>query len=49
MESTIRGYYPGICLQGPNKTTNNLSQYSRFPGQDINPGLPKYKAGVLTT
>lgn len=29
------------------KTTRNLSQYSRSPGQDLNLGPLKYKAGVL--
>jgi hypothetical protein len=26
-----------------------LSQDSRSPGRDLNPGPPEYKAGVLTT
>jgi hypothetical protein len=42
-------YYPGICLEGLTKTTKNLSQHSRSPGRDLNPGPPEYEAGVLTT
>jgi hypothetical protein len=38
-----------ICLEGLRKTTKNLSQDSRSPGRDLNPGPPEYKAGVLTT
>jgi hypothetical protein len=44
-----RRYYPGICLEGLRKTTKNLSQDSQSLGQDLNPGPPKYNAGVLTT
>jgi hypothetical protein len=40
-------YYPGICL-GLRKTTKNLSQDSRTPGRDLNPGPPKYEARVQT-
>jgi hypothetical protein len=39
----------GICLEGLRKTTKNLSQDSRSPGRDLNPGPPEYEAGVLTT
>jgi hypothetical protein len=42
-------YYLGICLEGLRKTTKNLSQVSRSPGRDLNPGPPEYEAGVLTT
>jgi hypothetical protein len=42
-------YYPGIRLGGLRKTTKNLSQGSRSPGRDLNPGPPEYEAGVLTT
>jgi hypothetical protein len=31
------------------KTTRNLSQDSRSPGQDLNPGPPEYEARDLTT
>jgi hypothetical protein len=36
-------YYPGICLKGLRITTETLSQFSRSPGQDLNPGLPNVK------
>jgi hypothetical protein len=42
-------YYSGICLEGLRKTTKNLSQDSRSPGRDLDPGPPEYEAGVLTT
>jgi hypothetical protein len=31
------------------KKTSNLCSYSRFSGRNLNLGLPKYEAGVLTT
>jgi hypothetical protein len=42
-------YYPGIRLEGLKKTTETLGKGSRFLGRDLNPGSPKYEAGVLTT
>jgi hypothetical protein len=42
-------YYPGISLEKLRKTTNNFSQYSRYPGRDLNKGPPEYEAGVLTS
>jgi hypothetical protein len=42
-------YYPRMCLEGLRKTTKHLSQDSRSPGRDLNPGPPEYEAGVLTT
>jgi hypothetical protein len=42
-------YYPSICLEGPRKTVQNLSQDSWSPGRDLNPRPPEYEAGVLTT
>jgi hypothetical protein len=42
-------YYTGICLEGLTKTMKNLSQDSRSPGRDSNPGPPEYYAGMLTT
>jgi hypothetical protein len=42
-------YYPGICLEGLRKTMKNLSQDSRSPGRDLNPGPLEYEAGVVTT
>jgi hypothetical protein len=45
----ILRYYPNIHLEGLRKTTKNLSQDSWSPGQELNPGPPEYKAGVLTT
>jgi hypothetical protein len=40
--------YPSICLDGLRKTTKKLSQDSCCLGQDLEPGLSKYEAGVLT-
>jgi hypothetical protein len=34
---------------GTQENSKNLSQDSRSPGQDLNPGPPEYGAGVLTT
>jgi hypothetical protein len=42
-------YYPGICLEGLRKNTENISQDSQSPGRDLNLRPPKYEAGVLTT
>jgi hypothetical protein len=42
-------YYPSICLEGLRKTTKNLSQDTRSPVRDLNPGPPEYEEGVLTT
>jgi hypothetical protein len=42
-------HYPGISLDGLGKTMKSLTQDSRSPGRDLNPGLPEYKVGVLTT
>jgi hypothetical protein len=41
--------YLGICLEGLSKTTKNLGQDSRSPGQDLDLGHPEIKAVVLTT
>jgi hypothetical protein len=35
-------------MEGLRKTMKNCSQDSWSPGQDLKPGPPKYKAGVLT-
>jgi hypothetical protein len=40
--------YPGICLEGPRKTTKNLSHDSRSPGRDLNRRPSEYE-GVLTS
>jgi hypothetical protein len=40
-------YDRGICLAELRKTTKNLRQDCQSSG--LNPGLPEYKAGVLTT
>jgi hypothetical protein len=42
-------YYPGICLERPRGGTKDISQYSRPPGRDFNPGPPEFKTRVLTT
>jgi hypothetical protein len=41
-------YCSGICLEGLRKTTKIISQASRSPGRDLNPGSPVYEAGELT-
>jgi hypothetical protein len=45
----ILRYYPGICVERLTKATKTLSQDSRPPGRDLNPGPPDYKAEVITT
>jgi hypothetical protein len=42
-------YYPGICQEGLKRNTIMLSQDSRSPRRDLNPGPSKYEAEVLTT
>jgi hypothetical protein len=42
-------YYPGLCLEGLRKTSKNIGQDSRSPGQDLNSGPPEYETGVLAT
>jgi hypothetical protein len=42
-------HYHCICLEELRKVSKDLSQDSRFPVQDFNPGLPEYETGVLTT
>jgi hypothetical protein len=37
-------HYLSICLERPNKTTENLNQDSRGLGQDSNSALPKYES-----
>jgi hypothetical protein len=44
----ILKYYSGICLEELKKTTKDLSQDSRSPDRDFNPGPPEYEAGMLT-
>jgi hypothetical protein len=39
----------GHLLRGRRKTTTNIDMDSRSSGRDLNPGLPKYKAGVFPT
>jgi hypothetical protein len=43
------GCYPGICLAGLKKTTKSLSQLSRSPGRDLDPGTSEYEAQVVST
>jgi hypothetical protein len=42
-------YYPGICLEGLMKSTEQFSQDGRSPGRHLNPAPPEYKVEVLTT
>jgi hypothetical protein len=50
LEGSDRGlvlrYNAGIRVEGLRKTVKNLSQASRSPGRDLNPGPPEYKTGV---
>jgi hypothetical protein len=41
-------YYPDTCLEGPRKTTRNVSQDTQSPGRNLNPGPPQNEAGFLT-
>jgi hypothetical protein len=34
---------------GTEENDETISQDSRFPGRDFNPGLPRYTAGLLIT
>jgi hypothetical protein len=45
----ISRHYPRIYLEGLKKTTKSLSQDTRSPSRNLNPGPPEYEAGVLTT
>jgi hypothetical protein len=40
-------YYPGICLEGLRKTTDNRSQNSWYPDQDTNQAPPECKSKAL--
>jgi hypothetical protein len=42
-------WWIGNRLTGLRKTTKKLSQDSRYPDRDLNPGPPKYDAEMLTT
>jgi hypothetical protein len=42
-------HYPGHSPRGTETITKRLSQDSRSPGRDLNPGPYEYKAGMLTT
>jgi hypothetical protein len=46
--STLR-HYPGMCLEGLNKTMKTLSQDSRSLVRDLNPGPHIYELGVFPT
>jgi hypothetical protein len=46
-KSKVLSWYWPIGLGGLQKPTENLSQDCRHPGQNLNPGPPKY--GVLST
>jgi hypothetical protein len=41
-------YCPGIFLVGLRKTVKKLNEDSWFQGPYLNPGPPKYEAGVQT-
>jgi len=40
-------YYSGICLEGPRRITESLSQYSRYPCRDSNMASPEYKSEAI--
>jgi hypothetical protein len=42
-------YYPILSMEGLRKTIKNLSQHSRSPSRDLNPGPAEYEARLLTT
>jgi hypothetical protein len=52
MEGSGRGLicrcYPGIRLEELRQNTKNLSQDSRFPGRNLNPGRPEYELGAYS-
>jgi hypothetical protein len=41
--------YKEAQLEQNGKNYRNFSQYSWYLGQDLNPGPPKYRAGVKAT
>jgi hypothetical protein len=45
----LSSYYTGIRLEGLRTTTIKVSQGSRTPGPDLNPGPLEYEVVVLTT
>jgi hypothetical protein len=52
MEGISHGLIQGDileCLEGLRKPMKNLNQDRWFVDQHLNPGPPKYEAGVLTT
>jgi hypothetical protein len=40
-------YFPGICLEGIIKTTDNLKPDARSPSRDLNLGLPEYEVRTI--
>jgi hypothetical protein len=42
----ISRYYSSIRMEGLRKAAKTLSQDSRSPGRDLNPGPPEYKARI---
>jgi hypothetical protein len=49
MKGSGRGLIYGTTPEGLRKTTKNLSQESRSPGQDLNRRTVEYEAGVLSS
>jgi hypothetical protein len=45
----ILRHYPRISVGAEEKLQKNLSQDSRPPSRDLNPGPLEYEAGMLTT
>jgi hypothetical protein len=42
-------HYPGACLDGLRKATENLYEDNQSLGRDSNPGHAEYEAGKLAT
>jgi hypothetical protein len=39
-------YYPGICVEQPRETAENIGVFSLSSGREWNSGTPEYEAGV---
>lgn len=41
--------YTGIYLEALGESTKELTQFSIFPGRELNPRPPEYKEGMTST
>jgi hypothetical protein len=48
-KEAVVAYFKALSWHLSGRAELNLSQDSRFPGQDVKPGPPEYEAGVLNT